>query len=390
MTDLGIAPASGAPTSGRHGAIVNEAAGVSAGRPPMTARALRGTIGLVIAVVIGAAGSPPVGAQAEWENVTGNLAYKLSECGTLTLLSTVPGSDAIIAGVALRGLWTNTSGETWTQIGTGTGSVRIQNRASWITYDPTDPKIFWQSGIYGEVGVYHTTDGGKTFRKLGNARHNDYVSVDFADPERRTLLAGSHEQGQMVFLSVDGGKEWKNVGDRLPPNYGPSTHPFISAAGTFLVNTQGPAGRGGGIFQSTDGGFTWEQVSAHGPMAPPLISSSGIIYWAANGYLVRSIDSGLTWTAAGSGLRPIQPVELPDQRIVAVGDDTLLLSADRGTTWTPLGPALPYRPDGVIYSAARKAFFIWHGDCRDQVPGDAVMKLEFEVAMPPPAAPSTP
>jgi photosystem II stability/assembly factor-like uncharacterized protein len=349
-------------------------------RATTISRAFQGTLAALVAFMMTGPVATPLHAQAAWENVSGNLAHKLSECGTLTYLSAVPGSDSIIAGVALRGMWANTEGATWSQLGTAPGSTRIANRASWITYDPNDPKIFWQSGIYGEVGVYRTTDGGQTFQRLGNVRHNDYVSVDFLDPERRTLLAGGHEQGQLVHLSTDGGKTWTNIGQRLPPGYGASTHPFVTNAGTFLVNAQGPSGGGGAIFRSRDSGMTWEQVSTHGPMAPPLVTSAGIIYWAANGYLVRSIDSGQTWTAVGRDLRPIRPVELPDQRIVAVGNDNLLISADRGATWSALGPRLPNRPDGLIYSPARQAFFIWRGDCRDQVPADAVMKLEFASA----------
>ena len=382
MTDFGTAT-----TTGRSGAAMNDASATSAARHTMINRVHRGALGLLVAVAVtmAAPASAPVGAQAAWENVTGNLAHKMSECGTLTLLSAVPGSGTIIAGVALRGLWANTDGTTWTQLGTGPGSVRITNRASWITYDPTNPAIFWQSGIYGDNGIYRTADGGRTFQRIGSLA-NDYVSVDFADPERRTVLAGGHERAQTVQRSVDGGKTWTNVGENLPPGYGATTHPFVTNAGTFLANAQGPGGRGGGIFRSTDSGLTWEQVSIHGPMAPPLISSSGIIYWAADGYIVRSLDSGLTWKAAGRGLSPIRPAELPDRRIVAVGSDELIdrlwVSADRGETWARLGPPLPYRPDGIIYSPARKAFFIWRGDCREQVPGNAVMKLDFEVSVP--------
>jgi hypothetical protein len=68
--------------------------------------------------------------------------------------------------------------------------------------------------------------------------------------------------------------------------------------------------------------------------------------------------------------------------LVAAGDGTLMISGDRAVTWWPIGPALPYLPDGLIYSPQRKAFFIWRGDCHDEVLPDAVMRLDFDPSAP--------
>src|SRR5262245_33405566 len=176
-------------------------------------------------VVAAQSPAPPAAAEA-WVNATGSLAHKMSECGTLTLIAPVPQSDAIIAGVASRGLWTNTSGPTWTRIGDGDGSDRVANRASSIVFDPKNAEVFWESGIYGDVGIYKTTDGGKTFKRLGKVSHNDFVSVDFADPDRQTLLAGGHEQPSTVHLSSDGGQNWTNIGGPIPASAGATTHPL--------------------------------------------------------------------------------------------------------------------------------------------------------------------
>jgi photosystem II stability/assembly factor-like uncharacterized protein len=324
--------------------------------------------------------SAPVAAQEAWVNVTGSLAFKLSECGNMTLLSAVPGSDRLIAGVAARGLWESTAEGKWTQIGTGAGSERVTHRPSSIVYDPQDPAIFWVSGIYNTVGLYQTKDGGQTFQRLGSVSHNDSVSVDFTDPERRTLLAGSHELGHTVNKSSDGGKTWENVGTTLPPNSGHTTYPFVIDAATLLVNTAGAVNEAGGIFRSTDAGLSWQRVSTFGPYSGLLRASSGVLYWAANGRMLRSTNHGLTWTATGASLLSVRPVELPDKRIVAVGENTLMISADGGSTWTALGGRLPYAPNGLVYSPQRKGFYIWRGDCGEQVPRDAVMKLEFDSA----------
>lgn len=341
----------------------------------------------LLAAVVGAAALDiaPLEAQS-WTNVTGNLAFKTSECGNLTHVSAVPNSEAVIAGVAARGLWINNSGTTWTRIGDVPESDRVVHRPTTIAFDPEDPKIFWVSGVYNEVGLYKTMDGGKSFRQLGNIVHNDFVSVDFGDPERRVILAGGHDQGQTVHLSADGGQTWKNVGRGLPAGTMSSSHPMVINALTYLVNVTMPSGSPAiGIYRTTDGGDSWERVSAHTPIGPAMRTSGGAIYWASNNWLLRSIDLGATWaTTPVQGLRPIRPVELPGGRLAAVGESTLIVSSDGGATWAPVGAPLPYPPDGVTYSAARKAFFIWRGDCRTHVAANAVMRLDVDA---PPAPP---
>jgi photosystem II stability/assembly factor-like uncharacterized protein len=327
-------------------------------------------------------------AAGPWMNVTGNLANMPSECGNLTILSPVPGSDTIVAGVALKGLWANSSGTTWSQLGTGTGSAVITNRPSWIVHDAANAGVFWESGIYNGGGVYKTTNGGNTFSRLGSVAHNDYVSVDFSDPNRQTLLAGGHEQSQTVYKSTNGGQAWTNIGLNLPANTKFSGNPVILNTQTYLVNAQGWGGGSAGIYRTTNGGTSWQQVSALGPSGPPLVTSSGAIYWNLGSSLLKSTDSGSTWVQVGSGLQPVPPIELPDGTLASLGANNLVVSADGGATWTALGPTLPYTPQGLIYSSNRKAFFIWRWDCGEIVLPNAIMRMDHEVTGRVPSAPT--
>jgi len=162
-----------------------------------------------------------------WTNVTSNLANMQSECGNLTMLSSVPGSNTVIAGVAQHGLWASSDGGAkWQQLGTGQGSAPVTNRPSWISYDPSNPAHFYESGIYNGAGAFATINAGSTFAQLGNITHSDFVSVDYTDPDRKTLLAGGHEQGRTVWRSTDAGKSWTNVGVNLPGT-GSSTNPLV-------------------------------------------------------------------------------------------------------------------------------------------------------------------
>jgi photosystem II stability/assembly factor-like uncharacterized protein len=341
----------------------------------------------LMAVAIAAYCYVSIGA-ASWVNVTGNLAYQPTECGNMSLVSAKPGSDMVIAGVALRGLWVNRGGSTWTALGSGSGSDTITNRPSSIVYDRSNPAVFWESGIYNSGGIYKTTDTGTTFKQQGSVWHNDYVSVDMTDPSRQTLLAGGHEQSRTVYKSIDGGQTWTNIGENLPANTRHSSHPLALDALTYVVNVSGWGGDVSGIFRTTNGGASWQLVNSNGPVGAPLVARNGTIYWSAGGGLLKSLNLGATWTFVGSNLYWMSPVELPDGRLATARGSSLVLSSDGGVSWTPVGDPLPYTPTGLTYSAGQGAFFIWKMDCGSVVPPDAIMRLDF--GAPAAAAPAPP
>jgi hypothetical protein len=315
---------------------------------------------------------------ATWLNVTGNLASMPSECGNLTMLSAVPGTDSIIAGVAQKGLWINSGATTWTQLGTGAGSDVITNRPSWIVYDPAHPGTFWESGIYNGGGIYRTTNAGSTFQRLGSISHNDYVSVDLGDPNRQTLLAGGHEQTQTIYKSTNGGSSWTNIGVNMPAGTKFTTQPILIDAQTYVVNSQGWGTGTPGIYRTTNGGASWQQVSTASPNGAPLITSNGTIYWNNGGSLMKSSDHGQTWTSVGSGLQAVTPIQLPDGRLATLAGNSVAISTNEGGTWTPITPTVPFQAAGLIY--ARQGFFIWKWDCGNIVLPDAIQRLDYPIA----------
>jgi photosystem II stability/assembly factor-like uncharacterized protein len=321
---------------------------------------------------------------AQWVNVTANLAAMPSECGNLCLLSPVPGQDKIIAGIAKRGLWQTTDGgANWTALGQGVGSDVIIHRPSGIVYDPKNAHVFWESGIYNGSGLFHTTNGGQTFQHLGKIGHNDAVSVDLSDPQRRTLLAGGHEQSRTVWKSVDGGQNWTNIGATLPEGTKHSSNPLLLDASTYLVNASGWGKGTGGVFRTTNAGETWTQVSALEANGTPLRTTDGSIYWPVvyDRGLLRSTDQGLNWTqVCGNGvLKGSRIIELPDGKLAMNGGKNIKVSSDRGTTWTPVCEPMPGSPAGLIYAPARQSFFIWYWDCKDQVLTNAVWRHEYRI-----------
>jgi len=323
---------------------------------------------------------------ATWTNATGNLANMPSECGNLGLVSANPCSGMVIAGVAKAGLWaTEDGGKTWNKLGTGQGSAVITNRISAVVYDPAHPGTFWESGIYNAGGVYRTTDDGQTFEQLGDVTHNDSVSVDFTDPERKTLLAGPHEATSKMLRSTDGGKTWTDVGKTLPSSAGFCTATQVLGPTNLLVGCVG-----GGVFHSTDGS-SWTSVGSKGVEPQPLLASDGTLYWlGAQGGVNVSTDHGQHFAETADGnlapgiVGPVSPVELPDGRIVVLGKDHLLISSDKGQSFKPIGEPLPYPGGGYdgargpAYSARTRTFYVWRWDCGNSVLPDAVMSAGFD------------
>jgi len=327
-----------------------------------------------------------VAPSSAWVNVTSNLVNLDSECGNLTLVSADPWSPRIIAGVAARGLYSSdNAGTSWQALGTGTGSATIGHRPSNIIYDVDDQNRFWEAGIYGggSPGTFVTTNRGSTFTALGSISHNDMISVDMHDPQRRTLLAGGHEQFQTVHRSTNGGTSWTNIGATLPANSNHSSNVLVLDSDSYLVGAcSGWAPGTCGVWRTHDSGATWTlSASEVRPGAPPLWHSSGAIYWPEGwgGRLWVSTDLGVTWELAANSVD--SPVELPDGRMLGLRNGGIVVSSN-GRTWTSVGQPLPFASggitNGITYSAWTKTVYAWNWDCGNSVRSYAIARAGFD------------
>jgi len=335
---------------------------------------------------LGGEGGSDTGGLAEptgtWKNETYDLVDFDSECGNVSYLSARPDEDELIVGIARHGLLHKTSAaKEWTPIGQGAGSAKITNRANSFVFDPDHPDTYWESGIYNGGGVYRTDDGGDTFIDLG-IMHNDVVSVDFSDPDRQVLLASGHEQLHKLYKSTDGGESWTEIGDKLPDEVTVCPNPLVLDASTYLLGCWGFSDGQKGIWRTTDGGDTWAQVSDIGGGTVPLVASDGRIYWVGESLdgIVRSDDDGKTWQGPylSGETAFVNPIELPDGRIAIVARQHVITSSNHGETWKVASSGLDFDPNGVAYSAAGNAFYVWHWDCDESVPEDAVMSYELD------------
>ncbi|HUX10216.1 MAG TPA: glycoside hydrolase, partial [Terriglobia bacterium] len=257
----------------------------------------------------------------------------------------VPGKPNVFyMGQVDGGVWKSTDyGRTWHPIFDQEPTQSIGA----IAVAPSDPKILYVSSGEGLQrpdlsvgdGIYKSTDAGRTWTHLGlrDGQQIPALAVDPHNPDRVFAAVLGHPFGpnaeRGIFRSTDGGKTWKKVfyvnqntgGDDVAID---PANPNIVYA-TLWEARQGPwedhnsyGGTEGGIFKSTDGGDTWHRlanglpkglVQAYIAIAPsqPSRLYATVATNLEGGYqtghglgIYRSDDAGATWRRATTDPRP--------------------------------------------------------------------------------------
>ena len=187
-------------------------------------------------------------------------------------------------GTAHGGVWKTTSnGALLTPIFEQTGLMSIGD----VTVSQTNPDLVWvgtgesnnrQSTSWGD-GVYKSTDGGKTFQKMGlaNSKHINRILIDPTNDNVVLVAATGPLFGpggdRGVYKTTDGGATWKHVlfvDDETGANdlaMSPNDPKTIYAStyqrrrSECCMNGGGP---GSGIWKSVDGGDTWTRLTGNG------------------------------------------------------------------------------------------------------------------------------
>ena len=307
-----------------------------------------------------------------WDNITDGRS-DISSVGAIAVASSDP--NVIYAGSGesqLRedltygtGMYRSTdAGLTWHHLGlTGTqqiGAVRI---------DPRDPDRVYVAalghafGPNAERGVYRTTDGGRTWRKilfLNDSTGANDISIDPSNPRilfasmykfQRSpwgMQAGGGRSG--LWKSTDGGDSWTEITANAGMPKGPigKIGVAVSPANPRRIYASVEAkDTSGGIFRSDDGGDSWLRINGDQKFqirpfyysavtADP--SNENTVY-VMNLQVSRSIDGGKTFTTVRvpHGDTHVMWVDPKDpNRLINGNDGGATVSQDGGKSWSSI------------------------------------------------------
>ncbi len=275
------------------------------------------------------------------------------------------------------GLWkTEDGGQLWKNISDGyfkTSSIGA------VAVSESDPNIIYVGmgehapravmTSYGD-GVYKSTDAGKTWKNIGlkNTQHISRVVIHPKNPNivfvaaQGALYGPNKERG--IFKSVDGGVSWNKIlyvnsltgCSELSMDY---NNPLVMYAAMWehqrlpwKVISGGP---GSGLYKTTDGGETWNQIhnglpKEKGKMAVAVSRSNSEKVYAlvesdSNkelGGLFVSNNAGVNWSKISSDHSLIQRawyyielfIDPTDEEKVYVLNASAQRSIDGGKTWS--------------------------------------------------------
>ena len=177
------------------------------------------------------------------------------------------------------------------------------------------------------LGIWKSVDGGSSWR-ISSRGLTDLAVMDLAISPSfatdQTLFATTRRAG--LFRSTDGGGTWEQLTERyeLPESYPrPAVGVFVSPTfdqdqTVFLIHE--------GLQRSTDGGETWARSPvdlSDLALSPAFASDRTVFGWSDSVGMLRSTDGGESWQPANAGLT-----------LTEFGSGRLLISPDYPTTQT--------------------------------------------------------
>jgi photosystem II stability/assembly factor-like uncharacterized protein len=249
-------------------------------------------------------------------------------------------------------------GKSWKNLGLKTsehiGRIAIDPRDSNIVYVAAQGPL-WGAG--GDRGLFKTTDGGKTWKKILSISDNTGVTDIVIDPQTPdTLYAASYQRRRhmwtlinggpesAVYKSTDAGTTWNKLKTGLPTTDLGRIGLAISPVDPNVVYaTVEAADRKGGVFRSSDRGGSWErrnEFDAGAMYYSRIVADPKDVdrIYVMNVFLMVSDDGGKTLRRLGEKSKHVDNHDIwidpnnNDHYLVGC-DGGVYESYDRGTNW---------------------------------------------------------
>ncbi|HVA28652.1 MAG TPA: hypothetical protein VNF68_10750 [Candidatus Baltobacteraceae bacterium] len=327
-----------------------------------------------------------------WENLTdGKIPGIASSIGAIAV---APSNAKIIyAGTGENdirgdfstgdGIYKSTDGgSTWHYAG-----LRETHMTSSIVIDPRDPNVAYATSMghvfapNPERGVFKTTDGGKTWKKILYVDENTgantvvmdvrnpnvlYVSMWQAQRSPWNLTSGG--PGSAIYKSIDAGAHWTKISSNpgfargILGKMGVAVAPSDPRVVYAIVQA-----KKGGVFRSADGGATWKRVNANWKLRQRAFYYMAIYVDPTNANTVYAPNVDSVWksTNGGANWKPLMPpgdhhiiwINPKNTQVMIEGDDGgATVSVNGGKTWS----SELNQPTGQFYHIALDNQFPYH------------------------------
>jgi photosystem II stability/assembly factor-like uncharacterized protein len=280
-------------------------------------------------------------------------------------------------GAVNGGVWkTTNAGQTWRNVTDGKSDI---SSVGALAVAQSDPNVIYvgtgesqprEDLTYG-TGVYRSTDGGGSWQHLGlnDTQQIGDVVVDPRDADRVYVAAIGHAFGpnaeRGVFRTTDGGRTWRKVlflndsTGAMDLTIDPTNPRILFASMWKFQRTPWSMEAGGGrsgLWKTTDGGDTWREITFNAGIPKKALGKIGISISPANprrvyasieapdssGGIFRSDDGGDTWElASGDQKWSVRPwyysavtADPMDENTVYVMNLSVWRSVDGGRNFT--------------------------------------------------------
>ena len=349
-----------------------------------------------------------LGTPGKWENITAPDLHQerwcsrgatncpanpISTYGAHALAVDPVHAGTVYLGTDTLGFWKTTDcGKSWVKINTGAGQAELDSGRNWtIVVDPMAPETLYTTPGYGMEGLWKSTNGGVDWKQmltpavLPHLQYGGFLEKINMDPTNHLHLTASMHI--LCQNNPSGGGDWPCLAETRD---GGETWALINSGQgwsegdgqTMLSDKVWLFGNGAGLWRTTNGGSSWDQVYSKGASGDVFTASDGTYYVGGSDGMLHSQD-GISWAPIAGTM---QGSTVNGQRIIASDGVHLYTSAGQyggqeptsgwyttalvsaPNTWTPAfdavtmdhgGSTLAYDPDHKILYSTNLTAGVW-------------------------------